>query len=71
VTIVVNSTTAAPASTDGRVRSGARGTPRYPTSAEPGRSDARRASGAGLRGARSRPAASSPTAAPRGVRCSR
>jgi len=68
-TTAVNSTTAAPVWTAGRVRSGARGARPYRTSAVPAQSAARAASGAGPRGARSRPGVSSRTAAPRGVRC--
>src|SRR2546430_2742302 len=69
--IAANSTTVVLASTADRARSGARRTPRSRTNVAPGRSGARAPSVAGPRGARSPPAASSRTAAPRGLRCSR
>src|SRR2546421_5846514 len=69
--IAANSTTVVRASTADRARSGARRTPRSRPNAAPGRSGARASSVAGPRGARSPPAASSQTAAPGGLRCSR
>jgi len=69
--IAANSTTVVRASTADRARRGARRTPRSRTNAAPGRSGAWAPSVAGPPGARSLPAASSRTAAPRGLRCSR